>query len=155
MYFICINIRISIGYNVIETILQGEKMYDFNEFYKIGNELSLKDDEAHIRSAINRDYYALFGESRKYLVEVRGKKYLTTKNGVHTKVCNGLRFSKDPSEKYVGDILFHLKKVRGHADYDWTEKNIDYFKKSLVQTRNDVQNGLESLEYLNRKYANN
>lgn len=139
---------------MIGTILQGEKMYDFKEFYGIGEELSQTNDEAHIRSAINRDYYALFGESRKYLVEVRGKKYLTTRNGVHTKVCNALRFSKDPSEKYVGDILFNLKKVRGHADYDWNEKNIDYFKKSLFQTRNDVQNGLESLEYLNRKYAN-
>ena len=48
-------------------------MYDFKEFYDVGEELSQKDDEAHIRSAINRDYYALFGESRRYLVEVRKK----------------------------------------------------------------------------------
>lgn len=85
-------------------------MYDFGEFFQIGEELSQKNDEAHIRSAINRDYYALFGESRKYLVEIRGKKYLTSKNGIHTKVCNALMFSKDSTEKYVGNILFNLKK---------------------------------------------
>ncbi len=34
-------------------------MYDYNEFYEIGEELAQKDDEAHIQSAINRDYYAL------------------------------------------------------------------------------------------------
>lgn len=39
-------------------------MYDFKEFYEIGKELSAKDDESHIRSAINREYYALFGESK-------------------------------------------------------------------------------------------
>ena len=41
-------------------------MYNFEEFYEIGEELSQYEDEAHIRSTINRDYYALFGESRKY-----------------------------------------------------------------------------------------
>lgn len=54
-------------------------MYDFEEFYEIGKELSAIDDESHIRSAINRNYYALFGESRKYLVEIRKKKILKQK----------------------------------------------------------------------------
>lgn len=127
-------------------------MYDFKEFYNIGEELSRSNDEAHIRSAINREYYALFGESRKYLVEVRGKKYLKTKKGIHKKVCDTLRFSKDTTEKYIGNILYNLKKVRGFADYDWDEKDTKYFKKMLIQTQKEVPNGLTSLEYLNNKY---
>ena len=127
-------------------------MYNFEEFYQIGEELSQQNDEAHIRSAINRDYYALFGESRKYLVEIRGKKYLTTKNGIPTKVCNALMFSKDSTEKYVGNILFNLKKARGYADYDWNKKDIIYFRKMLTQSRKEVPNGLTSLKYLNKKY---
>lgn len=130
-------------------------MYDYKEFYKIGKELAQKDDEAHIRSAINRDYYALFGESRKYLIEIRNKKHLQTKNGIHSKVCNTLRFSKDPTEKYVGDILFNLRKARGYADYDWKTKGIGYFKKMLAQSQKEVPNGLISLEYLHEKYKNN
>lgn len=127
-------------------------MYNFEEFYEIGEELAQKDTEAHIRSAINRDYYALFGESRKYLVEVRGKKYLKTKIGIHTKVCNTLRYSKDSTENYVGDILFNLMEIRGFADYDWKEKDFDYFKKVFPRIKEDVKKGLESLEYLKDNY---
>ena len=127
-------------------------MYDFKEFYDVGEELSQKDDETHIRSAINRDYYALFGESRKYLVEVRKKEYLKSKNRIHGKVCDALRFSKDPTEKYIGDILYNLIEIRGFADYDWKTKDFEYFQKVLPRIKEDVKKGLESLEYLKNKY---
>ena len=132
-----------------------KKLYDFEEFYKIGEELSKIDDEAHARSSINRDYYALFGESRRYLVEVRGKKYLKSKKRIHKKVCDALRFSRDPTEEYIGKILYMLKTARGFADYDWNEKDVDYFKEMLIQAQKEVPNGLESLKYLNNKYNNN
>ena len=127
-------------------------MYDFEEFYQIGEELSLTNDESHIRSAINRNYYALFGESRKYLVEIRKKDNLKTKTGIHTKVCNTLRYSKDPTEQYIGDILFNLIEIRGYADYDWKEKDFKYFKKVFPKLKKDVKNGLQSLNYLKNKY---
>lgn len=130
-------------------------MFDFEKFHNIGEELYKTDDEAHIRSALNRDYYSLFGESRKYLVEVRKKKYLKSKKGIHTKVCNALRNSKDPTENYIGDILNYLKNVRGFADYDWDKKDKSYFKNILNQSPKDVSDGLESLEYLNNKHKNN
>lgn len=129
-------------------------MYNFEEFYQIGEELSQQNDEAHIRSAINRDYYALFGESRKYLVEIRGKKYLTNKNGIHTKVCNALMDSDDLTERYVGEILLELKKIRGKADYDWKNHDYKYFKKIYEKVEKDAIKGLESIKYLNRKYNN-
>ena len=130
-------------------------MYDFKEFYDVGEELSQKDDEAHIRSAINRDYYALFGESRRYLVEVRKKKHLKTKKGIHGKVCNALISSRDPTENYIGELLLDLMKIRGFADYDWKNKNMTYFKKVFQKLQKDVHDGLESLEYLTKKYKNN
>ena len=127
-------------------------MYDFKEFFDIGKELSKMDDEAHIRSAINRNYYALFGESRKYLVEIRKKKYLKTKNGIHGKVCNTLMYSNDLTENYLGNILFNLIEIRGFADYDWKDKDYNYFKKVLPGIKEDVKKGLESIEYLKDKY---
>lgn len=126
-------------------------MFNFEEFYKIGQELSKTDDESHVRSAINRNYYALFGESRKYLVEIKEKKHLKSKNGIHGKVCNALRYSNDSTEKYIGDILFNLIEIRGLADYDWKEKDFKYFKKVFPKLEEDVKNGLESLEYLKKK----
>ena len=130
-------------------------MYNFEEFYEIGEELAQSDDEAHIRSAINRNYYALFGESRRYLVEVKGKKYIKTKKGIHGKVCNALLASKDPTEEYIGELLLDLMKIRGFADYDWKNKDINYFKKVLPKLKKDVCDGLKSLKYLNRKYKKN
>lgn len=129
-------------------------MYDFKEFYDVGEELAQTGDEAHIRSAINRDYYALFGESRKYLVEVRKKKYLTTKKGIHGKVCNTLLASSDPTEKYLGKMLFKLIPIRGQVDYDWKNYNFEDIKNAFPQIQNEVKKGLESLEYLNDKYDN-
>lgn len=127
-------------------------MYDFEEFYKIGEELSKTDDESHIRSAINRKYYSLFGKSRTYLIENENKNYLKTKIGIHTKVCDALRYSDDPTEKYIGDILFSLIEIRWFADYDWKEKDFKYFKKIFPIVKENVKNGLESLEYLKNKY---
>ena len=128
-------------------------MYNFKEFYDIAEELNQTDDESHIRSAINRNYYSLFGESRKYLVEVKGKTYLTTKRGIHGKVCGTLMNSKDPTEKYIGQILLNLIEIRGFADYDWKEKDSNYFKAIQPKVKEDVEKGLESLEYLKNKYA--
>lgn len=130
-------------------------MYDFNEFYEIGEELGLNDDEGHIRSAINRDYYALFGESRKYLVEVKGKIHLTTKKGIHGKVCGTLMNSNDPTEEYVGKMLFKLIPIRGAVDYEWKDYDFNYIKDIFPQIQKNVKKGLESIEYLNNKYNNN
>lgn len=77
-------------------------MYDFKEFYQLGEELAQTNDKVHIRTTINRDYYALFGESRRYLVEIRGKKYLKSKKRIHGKVCNTLMNSNDSTEEYIG-----------------------------------------------------
>ena len=130
-------------------------MYNFEDFFLIGEELSKTDDESHAHPATNRDYYALFGESRKYLIEIRGKKYLKSKNRIHKKVCDALRFSKDSTEEYVGKILYILKTARGFADYDWNEKETAYFKEILIQAQKEVPNGLESLKYLKNKYKSN
>ncbi len=132
-----------------------KSMYNFKEFYDVGEELAEKEDEAHIQSAINRDYYALFGESRKYLVEVRKKTHLKTKKKIHGKVCNALLSSKDPTEKYIGQLLLKSMNRRGFADYNWKNKDYDYFKKSLSKIQEYCQKGLESLDYLNQKYNEN
>lgn len=55
-------------------------------------------------------------------------------------------------KKYIGDILFNLIEIRGIADYDWKEKDFNYFKKVFPKIKADVQKGLESLEFLKNKY---
>ena len=37
--------------------------FDYNKFFNIGEELSLKEDETYLRSAISRYYYCVFGLS--------------------------------------------------------------------------------------------
>lgn len=94
----------------------------------------------------------LFLENRKYLVEVRKKRHLETKKGIHGKVCGILLSSNDSTEQYVGGLLLTLIEIRGFADYDWKEKNSTYFRTVLPKVKKDVKDGLESLEYLKDKY---
>jgi hypothetical protein len=79
--------------------------------------------EAQIRSAMNRAYYAAFGEAREF-AERHGYRYIRGKGGSHDQVWNFLRQghgAKTPWEraawKAIGDAGIVLKRERITADY--------------------------------------
>ena len=83
--------------------------FDPNEFLDVANELAKTNDEAHLRAAIGRAYYALFLLARK-------KTGVVTKDNVHTAVQKAMR--KRGDLKTAESKLRALSDMRKNADYD-------------------------------------
>ena len=82
--------------------------FDPSEFLRVANELGQHtDDEARLRTAIGRAYYAVMLRARERLgIRVRRR--------VHPIVISRLRSADRPA----GDQLAKLETLRGVADYD-------------------------------------
>jgi len=116
--------------------------FDWQTLKTVGDELSLTDDEAHLRSAISRYYYAPYCSTKYYLVNIGHQEYLGPK-GSHGKLQKELQNSPDYNEQQLGDLLEKLFKKRVDADY-LTEKDgktldENYFENEIedVQTKSD------------------
>ncbi len=123
--------------------------FEWVNFQRIADELADKDDEAAIRSAISRYYYAVFCSARLYLIECKDKHYLAeNKNSnVHRDVRNILGSSEDNTEAKIGETLDSLRVLRNDADYDW-KKDKTYFKKEILKIKKKSHDSLDSIEYL-------
>ena len=103
--------------------------FDWRDFFNLAEELSNRNDEACIRSAISRYYYSAFFSARYYLVEIKGENQFLTRRRIHTKLYEYLKNSDDDNEAELGELLEILFEKRNCADYDWQNTNKDYFSK--------------------------
>ena len=86
------------------------------EFHKLALELSARDDEASLRSATSRAYYAVFHASREFLGRLGFQ--LRQSDQAHAAIYRRLTGSKDVQLRKAGDSLMQLKRLRNRADYD-------------------------------------
>ena len=126
-------------------------IFEWLDFKDVASELSKNPDEAYIRSAIDRYYYALFGSSREYLIEKRDR-YFLKKGGsdIHRRVKEELIESDNYNEKELGEILDELRELRNQASYDKNGFDEKYFESNLTEIKKDMKKGLQSLKYLNK-----
>ena len=73
--------------------------------------------EADLRSAISRAYYAAFGQARAYLVEIE-KVVIPYGTNVHWFVVDNFESSDESIRRTVGHLLHHLRSTRNIADYE-------------------------------------
>lgn len=91
-------------------------MFDWAEYLRLARTLGTQTyDEAALRSAISRAYYAAFGTAAQDL-RSRGTK-LTTRGGVHKQVIDLFKSDSDPRLVQVGVELDRLRRDRNRADY--------------------------------------
>lgn len=108
-------------------------MFNPLDFLKLAEELKLSvEDEAKIRTAISRAYYAAFLKAREWLRAKEWPVYGDARD--HREVPNGLRRQVGKS---ASDNLGFLRRRRNNADYDLIksliEKDVNYAI-SLAQT---------------------
>jgi uncharacterized protein (UPF0332 family) len=75
-------------------------------------------EEARLRCAVSRAYYAAFGRAAVYLSQVFGPGFLSEDAEVHAQVATWFRQDPDPKCKLVGKALDELREWRNDADYE-------------------------------------
>ena len=95
--------------------------FNWSEYFTLAQELTSKSatssmQEAMLRSAISRAYYAAFCEARNHLIYIDAEIVPTTVNA-HTYVGAKFKRSNDLSRRKIGRLLHHLRSIRNEADY--------------------------------------
>ena len=96
--------------------------FDWSQYLKLAQELAGQGvtaaaQEARLRSAISRAYYAAFCLARDHLRH-KEKHPVPTNGRAHAYVRNQFRNSSDRARKKLGHNLGRLHKDRKRADYD-------------------------------------
>ncbi len=95
--------------------------FDWSEYLNVAKELAgitttPANQEAKLRAAISRAYYAAFIKARNYLRDQEGHSIPKTSDA-HKYVRNQFELSSDPIRKTVAEKLARLREFRGQADY--------------------------------------
>lgn len=105
--------------------------FDWTEYLILAEELVLRtDDEAALRSAVSRAYYAAYCRARNFWRHKHGR---TPANfDVHKAVWDRFRENLDQRYRSIGTIGDRLRRWRNKADYD------DEFPEVLTVANNTV-----------------
>lgn len=126
----------------------GLEMFQWEEFREIANELLNNSQEAYLRCATSRNYYAVFGSTREYLIDIMHKYELEDGNNIHKRVYDELIKSHDMNEVHLAKCLNFLRIARNHADYDKFDECPKYFEEKLDKIIKKTNDAFESLEAL-------
>ncbi len=101
--------------------------FDWSEYYKLAEDLATRttsyaSQEADLRSAISRAYYAAFCKGRNLLRDKDGET-IPVNGSAHWFVKNKFMRSSDRVRKKIGQNLDRLRLDRNKADYDDTSTN--------------------------------
>lgn len=108
--------------------------FDWNEYATLAEELSKRDNEASLRTAISRIYYSTYHEARDYLL-AEGIQLSTMSDSSHKIVWNEYR-NLGGSCRSVGVNGQRLFDNRKKADYDSEVENISQLvKESFIMAR--------------------
>ncbi len=123
-------------------------MFQWQDFRQVADELMMHYDESHIRCAISRHYYSLFGSTRQYLINDKNLYEFNSRKNIHERIYRELINSNDSTEYELGEIIGFLRKMRNHADYDLGDDCLSYFEENLEKILEDVETAFNSLNSL-------
>lgn len=91
-------------------------VFDFRAYLAVAERLAASNDEAELRSAISRAYYAVFHRARDF---VHAEGYCPGRARLdHREVWNALKRDPDPARAEIGERGDELHHLRRNADYD-------------------------------------
>lgn len=118
---------------------EGSAYFDWSTFLDLAERLAESSDEASLRSAISRGYYALFHRARRYAVR---HQFQPPGPPISTHQALIAWFKQRPSdeEREIGDELDDLRKLRNDADYQVRSDFVPQFvKATLILCRRYLQ----------------
>lgn len=95
--------------------------FHWSEYLTLAQELTAKSatspiQEANLRSAISRAYYAAIHKAQDHLI-YKDNSPIPYPVNVHFYVVNEFETSNDTTRKKIGALLHHLRSIRNIADY--------------------------------------
>ncbi len=109
--------------------------------------------EAKLRSAISRSYYAAFCKARNYLRDIEGDKNIPKTGAAHRHVRKKFMESNDRTRKTIGESLTRLIDSRRKADYEDVFSGLNPTAKAALILSETIINNLNNL--LNIKASTN
>jgi uncharacterized protein (UPF0332 family) len=103
--------------------------FDWSGYYALarqlaGREVEAISEEAKLRSAISRAYYAAFNKARIYLLDNGHIESFPIHRDVHQDVSLWFLARPDKLSKDIGENLDYLRRLRNQADYQDELKNL-------------------------------
>jgi len=123
--------------------------FDWSQFLNVARELAgtantPANQEAKLRAAITRAYYAAFIKTRNYLRDQEG--HLIPPTGdAHSYVSQQFELSVDPVRKTLGENLSRLRVYRRQADYVDTFPGLSGITGTALRLSEEVISTLSSL----------
>ena len=106
-------------------------MFDWSDFLDVAEELAQRTgDEAALRTAIGRAYYAALGMARDHLARSGIR---IPQAAAHTIVWDRFRASPDRAERRIANLGQQLRKRRRRADYDASYPDIASDARKVVR----------------------
>lgn len=103
-------------------------------------------DEAKLRCAISRAYYAAFRKARNHLRDKDGQPInVLTQGNTHQIVINLFSKSPDIDRQMIGQFLRDLRAARNKADYDDSVPNLSGLTTTVLLEAEQVMDLLKSI----------
>lgn len=112
--------------------------FTWADYLTVASTLNAAGDEASLRAAVSRAYYAVFGEAKEVAEKEMGEDFAV--GSVHNQVVNYYDGSSDNARRAFAANLSRLKSSRVRADY---------FRSSRVDARFADQALAEATQLLN------
>jgi hypothetical protein len=124
--------------------------FDWSHYLELAKELNTGSsgspiEEAKLRSAISRAYYAVFCAARNYLRLHRPSVYVPPGGEAHKIVKDTFESDPDLVWKSIGIKLGRLRKSRGYADYDDTVPGLSSLAQLSLRVADEAITKIENL----------
>lgn len=117
-------------------------MFPCDGYLQLAKQLALEKDEASLRSAVSRAYYASFHKI-KLFAENNGIKFPGSKTfKIHGEVVQFLIDQSDASMHRLGAELDRMRKDRNNCDYDDSVGNITKKTENALISAEEIFNSI-------------
>lgn len=124
--------------------------FDWQEYLVLARELAgsptvPSTEEARLRSAISRAYYAAFGRARLHLVADEGDTEIPATSEAHQQVGDKFAANSDPMYRLIGEHLRTLRLNRNLADYGPFVRGLSGVTRASLEIAYWVLQGIDHL----------
>ena len=125
--------------------------FEWQQYLLLAQELAGKPtvlrpgEEARLRSALSRAYYAAFCQARLHVMGVEGSTPLGAADNVHFEVARQLISNAEETHQLIGEHLSTLRRYRNQADYEQVVVNLEGLTRAALAIAEWVLDALDAL----------